>query len=130
MRRAPFALLLATLVVATIAGPAEAGGNLFSDAPADFPTVDGHVSTVLRAGDTAYIGGQFSYVGMPSGAMALLSAEGRTVTRRFRDMPGSVSSLVPDGDGGWYAAGPFGRAQGHYRDSLAHFLPSGDLDPD
>ena len=61
------------------------------------------------------------------GAVILDSGSGRVLARVPAD--DVITSAVPDGRGGWYVGGYFGRIGGEPRRALAHLLPSGVVDP-
>lgn len=70
---------------------------------------DGPIYSLSRAGDTLYLGGDFSYLGEPMSGLTVLDAEGRIPAGAARSpealemMEGPNGGLLPDGAGGWFA---------------------------
>jgi uncharacterized repeat protein (TIGR01451 family) len=97
---------------------------------------DGYVGAIARAGNTIYVGGNFSRVGPRVGLGAIVNrSDGQRTgkalpfTVPYRWVAGSVSASVPDGNGGWFAGGDFSITQdGTTWKHLVHFLPGGRLD--
>lgn len=82
-----------------------------------------------------YIGGQFNFVGPTTGSLAEFdpSTGLRDTTAPVTD--GTVSEIIPDGNGGYFLAGSFstitpaGGGDPVPRAKLAHILASGAIDP-
>lgn len=90
---------------------------------------NGQVNAVLRAGNTVYIGGRFSYVGPSTGSGVRLDPVSGSV-RRFPNVTGGrVLAAVSDGAGGFYVGGSFSRVGGIARTRLAHVRADGSVDP-
>jgi hypothetical protein len=89
----------------------------------------GSVSAVVRSGNTLYIAGALGEIGPASGGGVPVSVAGGTPITPFPKVTGYVSSIVPDGEGGWYIAGDFTAVGGAPRNSLAHILADGSLAP-
>src|SRR6478752_2096933 len=130
MRPAFLALLLCLLAPAV----ADAAPG---SAPLPFPAVSGSVVDALVDGDTAYVAGTFPSIGVPSGPLSFLRADG-SVSRSFTDITSiagledadlSVSALAADGAGGFYVGGEFDRVLGVRRVGLVHLLADGSIDP-
>jgi hypothetical protein len=87
------------------------------------------VTAVAVSGDTAYIGGEFTYVGPVTGPLVItdLSA-GARVDEGFV-VNGGVFASVPDGEGGWYVGGDFTEFNGLAREGLAHVRHDLTVDP-
>jgi hypothetical protein len=130
---------LATLLsFLTLVVPASAAAAQTSVA-APFPAVVGDVRALLVDGSTAYIGGEFTSIGYPTGGMVALSRSDGSVVRAFPGIAGNdgdpnrswprVNALTPDGRGGWFAAGHFLHADGLDRRSIVHVLADGNIDP-
>jgi hypothetical protein len=90
----------------------------------------GPVKAVAVAGDTAYVGGAFTRLGLPRHHLAVLDP---TTAQPQEGWPGvdggTVSASVSDGSGGWYLAGTFTSIGGVARDGLAHLLSDKRVDP-
>ncbi len=96
--------------------------------PLTFST-NGTVNAMERDGDTLFIGGSFTRVG--------LSTENLSIMPVGADMP-AVDGLAPssrvyaaisDGSGGWYIAGQFTSINGQSTSRVAHILPNQSVDP-
>jgi hypothetical protein len=95
------------------------------------PVTNGPVKAIVRIGDRAYIGGDFSRIGRPSGSgVALDSASGKRDARWPSVAGGQVNAVVPDGSGGWYIAGEFSHVGGIARSGLAHLRADRSVDRD
>jgi trimeric autotransporter adhesin len=88
----------------------------------------GTVQAVAPAGNVTYIGGDFSYVGPNTGASAAISLTTGDPKTPYSRILGEVTSVVPDGKGGWYIGGGFQNVCGVQRLGLAHILKDGSLD--
>ena len=117
--------------------PCAAAHAAAGSAPAAFPVVDGQVNALLVDGGTAYVGGQFSRIGPPSGPLATLDPGDAHLTRAFTSITGeqapiyedpvSVAAIEPDGGGGAYVAGEFDRAGDRFAAGIVHLRPDGWL---
>jgi trimeric autotransporter adhesin len=102
------------------------------DGPSSAPAID----AVAFASDATYIGGDFTYVGPPTGAFAALDATTGAASLRparvyapQRDFyPWGVATAVEDGTGGWYIGGDFTSISGVPQARLAHLNAAGELD--
>jgi hypothetical protein len=65
------------------------------------------VYAVYKKGGGYYIGGDFNYVGLNTGYAALTKTTNDYPNMDFPQFDGQIYSLIPDGVGGWYAAGYF-----------------------
>jgi uncharacterized repeat protein (TIGR01451 family) len=91
--------------------------------------INGSVWTLARNGNTAYLGGDFSYLGRRTGGGAMLNiTDGQLTNHRSLDIKGQVMSAVADGEGGWYIGGNFTQIQGVARKGIAHILSDNTLD--
>ena len=129
LRRLVMSLLLS---LCSLASPVLAQSYPF-DAFPNLWTPDDRVRSVDIVGDTLYIGGDFEYVGPPTGHLAVLdkqTGEPNIDLPRFNNLEGGVSAVVPDGAGGYFVGGGFNFASGEERHNLAHVLPDGTLNPD
>jgi hypothetical protein len=117
-------LVLALLVgLLGLAQPAQASAPLM----ADLWVPNGSVQAILLSGSTLYIGGNFTYVGPPTGSFAALDAGGAP-DRAFPPVSGTINAIAPDGAGGWYVGGTFTSVGGHPRNNLAHLKADKSLD--
>src|SRR6516225_4488264 len=94
---------------------------------------DGNVVTMARSGNTLYVGGAFTMAGPNSGGGAPVDRETGKAIAGYPRVTGTVSTVIPDGVGGWYVGGSFVAVGGVPRANLAHILASGrvtDWTPD
>lgn len=89
----------------------------------------GQVNAIAVEGNTAYLGGSFSYVGPYTGSFVAIDAEGQRIPG-WPTVDGDVSAMAPDGSGGWYIGGRFTQVGGEPRSNLAHILADGSVDLD
>src|SRR6187402_1396866 len=92
-----------------------------------FPVANGSVSTIVRHGNTIYLGGAFTYIGpnLPNGAD--IDATTGAPNLAFDIPNGNVSTAVPDGSGGWYIGGSFTSIGGQTRNRIARINADGSL---
>ncbi|MCC6650005.1 MAG: hypothetical protein IT348_02525 [Candidatus Eisenbacteria bacterium] len=108
---------------------------------ADFPVTSGTVRMMALAGDTLFLGGDFSWIGYSNGSMvALDAASGLPIAPWPRVVTGqgvgpfaftsirSATTTLPDGEGGCYVGGSFAAISGVPRSGLAHIRADGSLD--
>lgn len=101
-----------------------------------FPEVDGTVASLVRSGDTLYVGGRFQHIGRPSGPAVQLSTADGSLERRFpgfsrnSNLEATVYAVASDGAGGWFIGGSFPRVDGLGRSNVVHLLADGSVDPD
>src|SRR5690349_5279368 len=88
----------------------------FQYMPLDF---NGPVKAIAIDDNTLYLGGAFTYCGKATGSLAVLNASTGSPDTSFPHLEGVVSSVVPDGAGGWYIGGYFSVTKYEYR-TLAH----------
>jgi len=94
-----------------------------------FWRTDGPVHSMVLQSNTLYLGGDFSYVGPATGGLGLLSLDTGAADRSFPAIQGTVSALIPDGQGGWYVGGNFSVQQaGVARTNLAHVFSDHTID--
>lgn len=133
----PARLLLAGITAAAACaalGGSSAGAiTIPQGAPA--PTValgtvatNGTVYAVAVKGNTAYVGGDFSVVGTPSGSVVSLDPTTAAQAGTWPAVNGSVLASVADGAGGSYIAGDFTVVGGLRRYGLAHITSAGAVD--
>ncbi len=88
----------------------------------------GWPNSALVRGNTMYLGGDFGYVGYPSGSLARFDTTNGVVDRNFPRVAGEVKAVVSDGQGGWYIGGTFTKLGGHSVSNLAHLNSNYELD--
>ena len=129
LRRLVMSLLLS---LCSLASPVLAQSYPF-DAFPNLWTPDNQVRSLDIVGDTLYIGGDFEYVGPPTGNLAVLdkqTGEPDISLPRFNNLGRGITAVVPDGVGGYFVGGEFTFASGEERHNLAHVLADGTLNPD
>lgn len=97
------------------------------------PDADNTVTALAVGPDgTAYLGGDFTYVGPTTGALAPFDlASGHVALAPFPKFEGWISVVQPDGRGGRYVGGQFTAYGPHTsKSNLAHVEADGSLDPD
>lgn len=93
---------------------------------------NGIVRTIAAALGRVYLSGDFDYVGPSTGAAVPIDAATGKLVGSFPRVVGTVTAVAPDGEGGWYIGGIFGRVGGEIRVNLAHVLADfsvSDWDP-
>ncbi|RMG55905.1 MAG: T9SS C-terminal target domain-containing protein [Bacteroidetes bacterium] len=93
------------------------------------PSVNSTVETLVVEGDALYVGGSFSKAGNYSPYLALLSPQEDEPDRRFPRFNGSVRTIIPDGNGGYYAGGSFTQVAGQNQAYLVHLFSDFSIDP-
>jgi fibronectin type III domain protein/beta-propeller uncharacterized protein DUF5122 len=100
----------------------------------------GPVDAIAVDGNTAYVGGAFTHLGLPRHHLALIDpssgqpqdgtprVEGNFVSPPIPD-GGFINTSIPDGGGGWYVAGSFTSIGGVPRAGLAHLFADKSIDP-
>lgn len=93
-----------------------------------FPGTNGTVNALAVAGNTLFVGGNFSLLGQESGAGVVVGATFPAAA--FNDSPvlrstnfgpgGVVFAVADDGAGGWFVGGIFTTVNGLPRSGLAH----------
>ena len=105
--------------------------DILTDAPERTYVTNGLVSTILRVGQTIYIGGTFDRVGPPTGPGVELALDGsqNSGLPEITGGDGSVQCVASDGAGGWFIGGQFARVGGVPRKNIAHILADRSVDP-
>jgi hypothetical protein len=85
-----------------------------------FWTTNGTVNATALSGNTLYIGGDFDYVGPYTGGGVPLGAATGVVLPGFPSVHGTLSTVVGDGNGGWFIGGLFDSVGGLPRTNVAH----------
>jgi hypothetical protein len=89
---------------------------------------DGTIFAVAAAPDQAYVGGDFTLMGRPTGSWVAIGEDGRPVAGR-PPLEGSVVDAVPDRRGGWFVAGTISQVGSIVRSAaVVHLRASGELD--
>ena len=88
-----------------------------------------NVRTSVIAGNTLYLGGDFTHVGPATGHAVSIDAASGTVDASFPKTNGDVYSIVSDNNGGWYVGGEFSNIGGANINNLAHIRPDKTVDP-
>ncbi len=83
------------------------------------------VTSLVHAGGTLYLVGLFDVVGPYTGTSARIDPNTGLVDFSFPKVEGTVNTVVPDGNGGWYVGGAITRVGGVTRNGLAHILADG-----
>ena len=100
------AALAVALIAATVVPVARAQAP-FEDTPIPMWVPDGNIGGIVNAavkvGDTLVIGGQFDYVGPPTGPFAIVDGADATNFNTSAGLIGYVDKVVSDGAGGWFA---------------------------
>ena len=91
-------------------------------------SANGTVYAVYKKGGSYYIGGDFNYVGLNTGYAALTQINKDYPNMNFPQFNGQVYSLIPDGNGGWYAGGYFTTVGGVLKSYLAHIKSDNSVD--
>ena len=86
------------------------------------------VNAVAVSGTTAYVGGDFRYVGPETGGFVALDGSTGNAAGHWPVVTGYVKSAISDGSGGWFLAGGFTSVGGLPRTNLAHVLADGSVD--
>ena len=99
-----------------------------------FVTTNGAVRAIIQKGDTAFIGGDFTQLGMQSRGIAMFTPGETKPDINFPQLGinSTVNAMENDGHKGFYLAGNFTNFNGtiittHSR--ILHILSSGSLDP-
>ena len=124
---------LAAALIASLSGWPSLAPRPTAAAPSTQPATtwvtNGPVYAVARVGTTIYLGGDFTYVGPPTGSWVALDASSGTRDASWPVFNGPVSAIAPDGTGGWYVGGSFTRAGGLVRNNLARVKADKTIDP-
>lgn len=118
--------MAATLLVAVATVNAVPPGECVDDR---LWVANDRVSTIAIVGDTLYLGGNFNYVGPPTGHGAAIDANTGAVDRTWPRVGGDIWAVGGDGAGGFYVGGEFDTVGGFVRQNLVHLLADGTVDP-
>jgi hypothetical protein len=105
----------------TTAGPAD---------PVDPAVPDGAVGAMALSedGKTLYLGGNFHSFGPRTGSLVPIDAASGKALPAYPKADGTIEAIAPDGKGGFYVGGSFGRIGSAARRGLAHILADGSVD--
>lgn len=95
---------------------------------AEWWLVDGPVNALLLTNRTAYLGGDFTYIGPRTGSAVLFDLPGMVRLKGFPVVDGIVWATESDGSGGWFLGGQFTRVGRWAVTNLVHIR--GDLQVD
>ena len=90
--------------------------------------IDGLIYTILPTNDGAYLSGKIRFAGPFTGAGVPFNISTTQELPYQKVSGGSIYSVIPDGNGGWYIGGTFTKVGTAERENLAHILPDGTLD--
>ena len=126
-RPAATALLVGLLGALVLAAPALA---VVPNTPDSTYVVNGNASSVVRAGNTVYVGGNFSQIGPRTGSLVSLDpTTGAYDPHTAQIDGGTVIAVASDGAGGEYVGGVFNEVGGYALTNAAHILANGSVDP-
>ncbi|MES2389248.1 MAG: T9SS type A sorting domain-containing protein [Bacteroidota bacterium] len=99
-------------------------------APLQLPfDTDGPVKTIVRDGNTIFIGGDFKSAGRTTGHCTLLNLQnGKQLLQNYPYVKGDVLTSLPDGQGGWYIGGSFTQIGNSSKSYFARLKPDLSLD--
>ncbi|TAE49709.1 MAG: hypothetical protein EAZ89_13770, partial [Bacteroidetes bacterium] len=92
-------------------------------------STNGTIYSLLRRGDSTFVGGNFYEAGYYSSRVALTSPTNDFPDSGFPMTNGEINDIEPDGAGGWYLGGSFSQVNGQTLRYLAHILPDKSVDP-
>jgi trimeric autotransporter adhesin len=113
-----FRSLIAAAVMVVLSNGAGASRAQTLDTTLWVPNAE--VKSILRVGNTLYLGGNFTEIGPPTGNGVGIQYPSGAVVPGFPKVTGYVTCVAPDGDGGWYIGGTFTRVNGIARSCAAH----------
>ena len=105
-----------------------ASSQLYAQTPqANWPVANNQVNTIVKDGNTIYMGGLFSYVGpnVPYGTS--IDATSGVPNLNYVKPNGNINAVAPDGSGGWYIGGAFTMVGGQVRNRIARINADGSL---
>src|SRR6478736_3213441 len=83
-------------------------------------TTNGAVKSVVKNGNTIYMGGEFSYIGLNTGSAAPVNKNTGKPVEKYPKVDGEVKCIVEDGQGGYFLGGNFTNVGGQSRKNIAH----------
>lgn len=95
-----------------------------------FWAFDGPAHAMVATNGTAYVGGEFWYVGTTNGAIGAIDLERNELETGWHYvLGGQVYAAVSDQKGGWFVGGSFSFVPEINRKTLIHIRADGSLDP-
>lgn len=88
---------------------------------------NGTVNSIVKDGNTVYLGGNFTYIGPDEPYGAAINTSTGTPDFTYLNPNGTVNAAIPDGAGGWYIGGDFTQVGGQPRSRIAQLNSSGQL---
>src|SRR5690349_43241 len=88
---------------------------------------NGLIYSLVRNGNTIYLGGSFSYAGPNFPYGAAFKDAAATPDLSFAKPNGVIMTAVPDGSGGWYIGGEFTQVGGINRKCIARINADGSV---
>lgn len=126
-RLAASCLVASTIVAGGLAAPAPVAMAAPATVPDDTAGVNGVVYALAQAGDTIYIGGQFTWCGPYTGnGTAVNTSDGHRLLASAKPN-GIVRAATSDNSGGWFVAGDFTRMGKLARVGVARIGSSGTV---
>ena len=90
----------------------------------------GVVASVVISGSTAYLGGNFGYVGPETGSFVSVDSTSGDLVSPWPVVGGDVYAAHRDGFGGFFIGGSFASIGTTHVDNVAHIKSDGTLDTD
>ena len=120
------ALCLTVLALGGLASGVHAQAPL-ENTPIPMWVPDGAVTDVVKVGNTIVVGGEFRYVGPPSGTFVIGDTADASAFNTTAQLADAVIDIVSDGSGGWYVASEVSNQA--RPSSVIHVLADGRPDP-
>ena len=122
----------ALVVTAAVLMPAPVAGAAPAVVPKPLCCIPtGNVTAIAIDGNTAYVGGDFHHMGIPTSRLAVLDPSSGQPQAGWPSVDGGfVLASVGDGSGGWYIGGTFTSVGGLPHQHIAHLRPDRSVDPD
>ena len=93
-----------------------------------FVETNGTVYSIIKDGNSVYMGGSFSQAGYRAGHGAVVTPGNDFPKEGFPDANGSIYAVVTDGMGGWFIGGNFSQLGQVSVNRLAHLRPDLTVD--
>lgn len=104
-------------------------GSLFSqEIDKDFWVVDGTIKSILTNESSIFVGGNFNYIGKPTGCGAIINSYSGEYYKEFPIVNGIIKCGIKDGKGGFYLGGDFTRVGDFDRVRLCHLKSDWSVD--
>jgi trimeric autotransporter adhesin len=88
----------------------------------------GQVNDIIKDGNTLYIAGTFTKVGLNTGCLSSFQQSDASKSANLPIVtPGTIHTTVPDGNGGWFIGGTFTVVNGLNYANLIHIRSDGKL---